>query len=333
MYDDNLTFVKEDKKEDFITTLGLGLEASYEGKRRTLSLSGDINQRFNAKYSDIKTSSESATLYIMNEFSDYDRVHVSDTFSHGRAPRSFEEEFGRVGGIQESFQNSLTVSYLKEISRDFMIMPSYAYSQNLFPEAGDETVSDSTAALKLSYLLSADTSLSTSYSHAGNNFGNSTQTINAGLNKYLTDRMYINANAGFNISSVSGGDESIRLTYNISFSNDINENTVTKVSFVRSDRFASDRGDIFNNWQLSGQLKREFLNRLTGSFQWYYGKNKYADLGITDTFTGLNTGFSYEIWKDFSSSVNYSLSNYDSEIGSRGYIRNEITASLYKVFE
>ena len=57
-YDDNLTYTKEDKKEDYITRLGLGLTAQYEGKRRSLDLSGRINHRFNAKYEDIKNNSE-----------------------------------------------------------------------------------------------------------------------------------------------------------------------------------------------------------------------------------------------------------------------------------
>ena len=34
MYDDNINYAKENKKEDFITTLGLGLNTKYEGRRR-----------------------------------------------------------------------------------------------------------------------------------------------------------------------------------------------------------------------------------------------------------------------------------------------------------
>ena len=48
-FDDNLTFAKENKLEDFITELRLGLGVKYEGKTRTFELTGAISNQTFAK--------------------------------------------------------------------------------------------------------------------------------------------------------------------------------------------------------------------------------------------------------------------------------------------
>jgi len=62
MYDDNITFSKHEKEEDYITTLGLGFSTNIDSKKRTLIVNGQLNKRFNARFDDIKNSSESFNI-------------------------------------------------------------------------------------------------------------------------------------------------------------------------------------------------------------------------------------------------------------------------------
>ncbi len=329
MYDDNLTYVKEDKKEDFITTLGLGADFTYEGKRRSLNLSGNINQQLQTRFKDIKSSSQNLSLNFTNEFTAYDKITFTDTFSHTQSPASFEEEFGRVRHRRDTYDNSLTLNYLKEISEHLAMNASYTYSQTLFPEEDFDNTSQYGLGFNVRYSHSILTDYILSYSFSRNNLGNSVYNTGIGITKhiYISKKSYLTGNLGFSGSS----NNDTRLNLNAAFTNEIDEKSVANLRFNMGDQLTSEGGDVFRSWQIDGGFSRWLSSKLNGATSVFYGKGTYSSTGVTNTLMGISAMASYDFLEDLNGSINYSYST--SAVDKiKEYTKNIVQFQLNKTF-
>ncbi len=349
MYDDNLTFTKDDKKRDFTTAIGLGLAVKYEGKRNYLDFTTQLNQGFNARFRDIKSSSQSLSLNFQNELSQYDRITLSDTFSHSQFSESFEEEFGRVKHRRESYNNSLNLNYIHNISEHLDMNASYSYSESLFPDElkrryflvnlllppGLDNVSNPSQyrlGFNVSYSPDLTFGYSLSFNYAKNNFGDA--IYDAGIN--ITKRIYISKKSFFTGGLGFSGSEINNIHINIiaSFTNEekIDESTFTNITFNTSEQLSSEEEGVFRSWKINGQISREISRRLNGSLSVFYGQGTFSSIDITNTLLGANIALSYLIHENFNGNLSYSYSNLDSTDGTGGYTRNTITLAISKTF-
>lgn len=327
-YDDNLTFEKDNKKEDFITTLGLGVGITHEGKRRSLSFNGNLNQRFNAKFSDIKSSSENLNIVFNQELSKYSRIRLTDIFSHSRFPSGFEEEFGRVAGRRESYNNNVNLYYVKEFSERINMNTSYTFSQSFFP---DESVNDSSSnsfGFNVGYRYGISSTISLSSSYSSNNFGNSIYSAGVGIKQqvYITKKSFFTGNVGLKGNS----NDNIGLNINVNYTTDIDERTFFSFKFNTSDQLTDEGGEIFDNWRLSANFTRDILEKLMGSIAINYAKGTFSSTDITDTLLGSNSYLSYSFTESLRGSINYSLSNLDSTEENRKYMKNVVYVNISK---
>ncbi|RJQ23994.1 MAG: hypothetical protein C4560_00335 [Nitrospiraceae bacterium] len=334
-YDDNINFSKNEKEEDFITELLLGIDARYEGKRRFLNLGGNINQRFHFRFPDIKSSSENIRLNFRNEFSEYDTLQLNYNYSHSQAPESFEDEFGRVETRRSSYKNAFDAIYYKQFSERLNSSFRYIYSLSIVPE---ETSSDSSLngiGLNLNYLHNASSTLYISYDFSDIKYkggGNiSFQILAAGFKKYITRQLFLDGRVGIDIVDPDIGQGYITESYDVSLTDEIDRNTVMKLSFQRSDEATSEREDIFRNWQLTGNVTREFTDKVAGSIEVFYGKGKYVTLSEGSTFLGASTNFAYNVTERLSGKAGYRYSNRDSTIDTE-YTRNTASIGLSYIF-
>lgn len=120
IYSNNITFAKEDenKIEDLMTMLALGMDMKYEVERRTLGLSGQVNRRIRTESSDIQNSSENVNVYFRNEFSKYDRVKLSNIFTHTQLPGSFEIGFDIEECLKTNEELALRQEEIEDICPD-----------------------------------------------------------------------------------------------------------------------------------------------------------------------------------------------------------------------
>jgi hypothetical protein len=331
-YDDNIEFEEANEKEDYITTLSLGLNATYEGRRRGLEMSGLINHRFNAKNSDIENSSESFALKSQNAFSAYDRMILNYNFTHSHSPASFDEAFGRENPRRESYRHNFNVKYSKDMSESLIINTKYAYNLTTFSGDTKDTYSHRVG-FNINYLQSAATTYLVSYYYAENKFDNQTHTPTVGMKQHITRRLYLNGQAGLDIRKSSNGDKDTGLHTDISLTNEIDELSSARFLFASDERFSSEGGDVFSSWRTTGQYQRHLLNKLIGIFVIYYGEGTYSDSDIKDTFTGGNIDFNYLFSETLSGGVRYVYANNDSDDESREYTKNIITISLNKTFK
>ncbi len=331
-YNDNLTFAKKDKKADFVTALGLNLGVKYEGKRRSLALNSRINERFHSRYSEIKSSSESVSLNFVNKFSEYDRIRVTDTFSHSRSPAGFEEEFGRVRARRETYKNTFNLRYEGVISKYFRINSFYGNIHNNFPDTERDDTSQNRFGVRLSYLPGPSTAFSLLYTYARNNFERTSQTTAFGIKRYIIKKIFLNGEIGATKNSIGDDNKRKRLHVKVSLTDEIDENSVAKILFSRSQRFVSEGGDIFTNWKITARITKQLSQRMASSFSAFYGRGTFSSTDITNRLTGADASLSYAFLEDFTGEFRYAYSNYDSTQKNYGYIRNTVSISLNKTF-
>lgn len=337
MYDDNILFSKENKQEDYITTLTLGLSTAFEGKRQSLDFSGSVNNRFNAKFSDIKNSSEDMSVRYSNQLTVYDAVNLLYRFNHSYTPASFEEALERVVARRESFLHRISFNYRKHISEHFSTVLRYAYRLEKFSEEFREDQYNNHVGINLNYKPSIETTYFFSYTYSQNKFNNVVNSLSIGTIRYLTKNLYLDGEVGVNFTSSTS---SFTLTKNdrsspsarISLTADLDPITVATLSLQRSDQFSSERGDISTSWQINGQYSRQLLDRLIGSLSVFYGENKSDDSGDKNLFLGGQGAFVYEFVESFTGQLQYVYGRLDSSDKGTGYSRNAVLIGLQKVF-
>ncbi len=339
IYNDNITFAKkEDKKVDIITTLALDLGVKYEGRRRALEFTGRINRQFHTIQSDIKSSSENLILSFKNEFSKYDRIRLTDTFSHTHVPASIEEEFGRIRGRRESYNNNFNFNFTRDISEHFTVIAKYANGLSKILE-GEGDSRDSylnRLGIVTEYMHSTATTFLLSYTFSTTKYvagDTSAHSIATGMRQYITRQLYFDGKVGIDFITSVNNKDTVKNAIEVSLTDEIDETTVSKLTFVRRDRTVSDTDDIFSNWRITGSLKKQLSEKLNGSLSGFYGQGEFVSSGITDRLLGASTAVSYEFKEGFGGRLTYIYSALDSTDEIREYTRNTLSMGLTKAFE
>ncbi len=333
-YTDNLTFAGEDERvEKFMTSLSLMFDVNYSGKRRTYDFTGNISRWFDNDDFDSLRGAENASVGFSHQFSEYSFISLSDSFHHSTFPVDFEEEFGRFRGDWETYNNIFNVGYSRDMSEHIQVVANYSNSIYWAEGFEGDSVGNSVG-LRLNYIYSVATSGSLSYNYLTRRYeDDGTATVNSisiGLKKYITQRLYLDGNAGFALVSPVEGGTSTTATYSLTLTDEIDERTMGRVSFRRSVNTTIE-GDVFVNWQTSASLERDLMENLKGSLSGFYGVGEYELAGVRDTFIGASGRINYIFGKHLTGNIGYRYSNLDST-DNRGYTVNSISAGLTLTF-
>jgi hypothetical protein len=369
-YSSNITFAEEEEDivADFVTNMALGLNIEYEGKKRSLGLSGRMNRQIRTRSTDVQNRAEHITVNFLNEFSEYDRIGLINTFSHTQVPGSFEleydreecerlidefgitdiiesecrslfeEEFGRITGMFDDYENRFTVNYTKHISKELNMNLGYTYGLNWASAEGSEDTNQNNLNLKGTYLHSAITNFLLSYYYSNSRSKNedsvSTQSVSVGVKRYLTKHLSFNVSTGVSISS-SRGNRYVRQDIDFLLENEllIDRKTTGRLKYSRDVRIISDRNELFDNWRISADLRRELLENFSGSISCFYGQGKFLEEGSTDKLLGARISLNYLFWEGkkgqrLSGLMGYTYSNLDSTYEDRGYERTAVNFGL-----
>jgi hypothetical protein len=326
-YDDNLTFSKKDSKADLITDLGLSLNVNYEGKRRSLGFTTQINEEVYAKYTDIKNSSQILTCKLQNEFSKYDRMTLIYSFSHAQSPASFQEEFGVVRGKLNSYQNRVDLNYKRDISEDFNLTARYSkdYANEISSEGEITSSSLNRIGLTANYIYSTDTTFSLSYNLTKRKDNDASYSVNTGMRQYINKRLYFDGKGAVDVLTTFGvASNSIQG----SLTDEIDSNNVASLSFIRREQSVSNRFDVYRNWQVIGQYGKQLSDRLGGSLRCSYGRGRFIKAGGGNQSMGVSSSISYDFNETLHGSLQYTYSTSDSTNEVQGYYKNTISLGL-----
>ncbi len=359
-YNNNITFAStgEDKIEGFLTTTELGLDMQYSGKRRVVGLNGLAGWQIPTKTLAVANSYQNIVFSFQEEFSEYDNISLNNNFTHTQVPgiiaedadliecRKLEErfgrdvgklypkcnkflgEFGRYTGRFNSYSNTINFNYTREFSERVNIGTNYSYGQNWFSEVGTQDSYNNTIGINATFIQSIATAFSLSYRLSNSSYKNggdiSTQSFSVGMRKYITQRIYFSGDLGMNFTSSNDA-----ISIWASFTDEIDEKTVAAISYNKEISISSDREELFNNWLITGNLSKQFLENLRGSLSGFYGQGTFDSTGIKDTLTGASAGLDYKFWENkkganIAGRLGYTYSKLDSTDETRGYDRGSL---------
>jgi hypothetical protein len=328
-YDDNVSYVKDNKKSDFVTSLKLGLGAKYEGKTRSLELTGNVTQHIFADNKDFNNTSQHLILNFQNEFSKYDRVSVKNVFTHAEEPQSFEDNFGRTTGRFSYFLNNFNLDYTKDLTKQLNFTVKYANVMYLVSSEGRPDSYLNRIGFEAGYALSSATSFLFSYDFENRKFDPgkdaSTHTIAPGLRRYITKKLYFDGKAGIDFIDSFDDKAHIKPLIFASITDEIDENTRASLSFTKRYSTTSYVEGLFNSWRISGAFTRQLLERLKGSLSCFYGEGEFASLDFTQNLQGASVAFTYDIRENLKGNTYF---NEDSNIEDSGYTNNTVFLGL-----
>lgn len=331
-FDDNITFTKEDKKQDFITTARVGLEAVYEGKNRSLQLSGNILQNTFLDHINFNSLAQDFALDFVNELSKRDRLMLSDTFSRAEEPRSFEDALGSTSGRYRIQKNKFSLGYAREISSQYGLQASYTNALNSYSR---QDLADSylnSLGFQLGYRQSSTLSFSGTYDFTYRYFDPGSHALTNALGALaranLTSQLYLDANAGISFLTSYDKSRHIKPYLGIAVTDEFDQNTRVTLSLTKRYDTNSYSQDLFGYWQASCGLTRKLTRRLEADWSFFFGNGEYKSLGIEDKLTGTNLGLSYDFKDNVRGGLTYSYSRVDSTLSTREYAKNVVSAGL-----
>ena len=331
-YDDNITYLNINPKQDFITTATLGLSVKYEGKTQSLDFLGHLNQEIFARNNNFNNISEDFNLNFQKEFSRYDRISIKNVFLHAEEPRSFEDAFGRTSGRYSYYDNRFSMGYSHDISKQITLTGSYANETYLLSRNDQSDSYLNRMRVSLEDALSSTAILLFSYDLAYRTFNPGedalTNTLTTGLRYYLTKQLYLEGNTGLDIIDSYDKRTYFEPLVNLSLIDDVDRNTRINITFNHQYSTIAYQQNLFNYTQISGSFNRQLLKKLAVSLNGFYGEGEYIGADIKDKLTGVGIGFVYDIWHNIKGTLNYNYTRALSNVATREYAKNSISVGL-----
>ncbi len=335
-YDDNVTYVKENKISDYITKPSVGALMIYEGKTTSLMVDGNYYHEFYADNSGFDNNGGDVSAELNSELSKYDRISLRDSFSKTYEPRSFEDQFGFIGGRYSSTRNRVDFGYARDVSQHFGLSTRYSNEYNTYSRDDIAKSFLNSGGVEGAYIISSDFTVFSAYDYSRRDFDEgphaTTNTWTGGFRKFLTKQLYIDASTGVDfIKSYSDKDYTKPFGV-ISLTDDISDRTNAILLFSKRYNTISYNEDIFDQWQVSASLNHEITQKLKGTVSAFYGRGKYVNSGQEDDLVGSSAALEYEINDKWKARAAYSYSKQDSTSIFSEYRKNTVTLGLLAEF-
>ncbi len=340
-YDDNVTFSNEDRKEDFITNLGVGIGVDYEGKRNSLEFIANIHNETYVRNHTFNNIAQDLTLNFKSEFSKYSRINLHNAFSHSDAPLFFTgdfftEQFGRPSGRFDYFQNTFSIDYVNDIARQITTTVRYTNNIDAFSGVDLPASFQNAAGFEVNYLLSSATNLLLSYDFIYRQFddgGDATiHVITPGVRQYITKKFYFDGAAGLNFIDSFENENFIKPVFLASLTHELDEKSNAKLLFTKQSSTSPYFKDIFNQWQTSFSFNRQVLKRLGCSLSFFYGEGEYITSDLEQNFWGARSIFTYDINDNLKWNFTYTYSQSDANFETSEYSKNTVFLGLTAEF-
>ncbi|MCA9407880.1 MAG: outer membrane beta-barrel protein [Candidatus Omnitrophica bacterium] len=331
-YDDNITEVNSNEIDDFITRANIGLGLNNEGKTYSLELGASITQEIFAENDQFNNNSQEVNLNLNKQFSDKDRIQVTDRFRNSESIEDFEDAFGRQSGRFSAIRNNVDAFYTREFTPKFSSILHYG---NEVYETDDSTRDDSLLqkyGLELQYKHSSKTIFLAGYEYSEIEFDPgadaNVQKMFGGIRYYLKDTMYIEGRAGNSkVDSFTGADSN-EPHYQVTFSNIIDDLTQFTLTYLNETATNSYTEDVFESWRINANLRRQLSERLNAALSLFYGEAEFQTLNIGDDTAGASAWLGYDLTEDLKVFCSYSLYDKDSNVVTRDYKKNLVTLGL-----
>lgn len=319
------------------------MDLIYEGKVRTVLLSGNVWQSLYLKYDDFNETTGDVFFLYTYELTKYDFVKITNTYLETFEAGTLEDEIGRTKGRFKNTNNDFMFSYKKEIGPRLKLVSSYnnKYSKSDLSDDNVLKTYVNTLSLDAEYLYSAETSFTAFYEYSKTDYDGvdteiSVHTFTAGLRRFITQQLYIDGQVGIEQTKrsedgedFSGTGEYIKLILTNQF-----KNTNMRLSAEKRQRAALTREGLLDSWKVSASVTRQVLKRLTATLVGFYGHGRYESLDITDKLWGTDVGLKYNFTEKIAGRLKHIHSEKETSDpdGNSRNKRNELSVDLNILF-
>ena len=330
-YDDNITSSSTNVKKDLITLISLGLEGVYETKADSLKLKGSVDQKVFAKESEFNNLSETFSAKYKKEFSQYNRITVDDSFTHADEPTSFNDEFGRTAGLYDYYKNYCALGFEHDFTEQFT--GKFKYASEYYNPSRDDLSNSilNKPGAELDYAFSSRMIGSLYYDYSNRVFDPggtvSTHSTAAGLRRYLTSQIYVDAKAGTDFIRTIDGSNTIRPNYFIGLTDEIDEITTAGISYVRDYGVSSTSNQLFNSWRIILTWGKQLAQRVYFNCGAFTGAGKFNS-GTKEDLKGASLGLDYEIRSNVKANLGYTFTRRNSSAFGQDYDKNTVTLGI-----
>ncbi len=339
-YDDNVTYAKEEAKEDFITNLGIGIAALYEGKKDTFEVSGNVIHEAFAENSIFDNTTQNITLGFKRELSQHDRVSLKNAFYNDVTPLFFEgPSFSankQASGRIPYYKNRCSIDYARDVSRQLTFKVKYASDVDAFET---KTFLDSflnKAGLEANYMLSGTTILLTTYDFSNRQFEDeqdaSIYTIAQGIRQYITKKLYFDIGGGLDFVDSYREDTFFEPIILSAITYDMDENTQMCLLFNKKDDTNPFDKQINNYRRSSLSATRRVSERLECNLSFSYDDVKSVPANFEQKILGASSSIVYDINRNLKGRFTYTYSEAVSSSETSGYTKNTVLLGLEAAF-
>lgn len=327
VYDSNINFDKENETDGFRTDASISLGLNRAWRRATLGLNGSVAHGIYNQNSDIGTGSETLKLNFGYEPSAYTSLQLTDSFNHYKEPTNFQEEFGRISGRFNTYVNSFSLGLTRQISKDFSAAASYG---NYIVRQDEGTDWDSNSAgIRLNYNYSVDKIFHFGYRYAfgkrsGEDSGTANHSVFFGAEKYFTQRLTLKGQIALGRNDSDASDNTTTSSIQLSLNQELDRRSAARLSFALYNSDLTSGDSTSNNWQITGDLRRELSDKINGYANIFYGEGTFRDIEGKDKLLGVGSKIDYEVTERMRGYLSYSFSYLRSTDETRGYNRHMI---------
>lgn len=336
IYDDNVTFAKENKKDDYRSDVSMGFIADYNGKTRSMQFLGNILHSAYVKNSSFSNTAEDFALYFKQELSPKGYLAFSDSFLLAEEPRSFEDQFGRTENRFSYLKNNYNIEYVNELFKQADVKLRYT---NEFFDFSRQDMRDSyldKGEIETNYSLTSKTLLLglTEYIHRRFKDGIKVRTnrFAGGIRQYFTSYSYVDLKLGQDFVKPTNRNETAGQFMSISLVNEPSDSIKAGISYLRQNGTNAYTQDILESQQFSFYCLKRLLKRLDVSVSGFFGKGKYLFSDIRDRLRGAQISFTYDLIKNAKVNLSFNYSNKDSDVSANEYTRNAVSLGLVYEF-
>lgn len=328
LFDDNVTFAKQSKKQDVITQLSLGLGAQHEGKIHQLDVQGTLTQQLFASHHEFSNLSQELLMRWKAQVNPRDQFTLGNTLSHAEEPRSFEDEFGRTAGRYNYFRNRLNLEYTRTFTQQFLTRWNYDNERNVFSRSDLRDSWLHRALLETGYALNSASLLLGTYEVAYRTFDlgahTYTQRVAPGLRQYIRPSVWVDVLAGVDILHDFDGDDPIKPRLSAVLNHEPDALTLTRALFDYGYSTTAFTESLFRSWRATLDFRRQLRKRLGCTLSGFYGRGAYVTRDIDETLGGAFTQLRYEVSEHVQGTLSYRFSIVDADEDSLDYVKNVV---------
>ncbi len=322
-YDSNIGYASSNTMSDFITSLRVGLRGEYLEKNETAEFLASLKQEIFGRHSNFNNFAQYFTGSYTKEFSYFDRLKLDESFAHAEDPRSFAEQFGRVGGRYDYYDNEFNASWTHEFNTQWSTEVKFR-NEYYYPNRADLSSSvqfkpgvevDYAFNSRVSVLGYADSS--TRLFEGGDHLLKN--SVGVGSKYYWTPKFYLDGRVGADFLNPVVGNFMVKPRYTVSLNDQRDERTLYTLSYTKEYMDTPYTKFFFNQWQVKFELKKELTERTGAYGNVFTGEGTYDKEGTKNRLNGAGVGVIHSLTKKTSVRFDYQFSDNHSNVATGSY--------------